>query len=397
MTVSRRASAFLIVGFGAILACMLGALYIGVQHLEVTRQAWLRDAAFREKVRAAFVMREAVRERSFRLAFATTFPDFFDRDSQQEHFREAASVFVRARGELQNLILTPEEADALRSLEGTITKARPVVDEAMARVVEGGGNGEIQAQVEAGLNGQSKIIESLNTFVKVVEDSSLREAAAASRAVEQTQRKMMGLSTGAVILAIVIGIFVVARESRTTRELAANRDMLAKLSTTDALTGIANRRRFDEVFELEWTRAMRSGAPLSLILIDVDHFKWYNDEYGHAMGDQCLAAVAKAMSALVVRATDLAARYGGEEFACVLSNTDNAGALVVAEKIREAVAALEVEHKKSSAADHVTISIGVATVRPSKMDNPKDFFERADQCLYKAKESGRNRVVGCLA
>jgi diguanylate cyclase (GGDEF)-like protein len=395
MNLGRFAGAYLILGFAAILACMLGGLYIGFQHMEVTKQAWLRDAAFREKVRSAFLMRESVRERSFRLTFATIFDDFFERDAQQEHFREAASVFVTAREEIKKLNLTPDEQVALNGLETIIGEARAIVDAAMAQVVEGGDKATVQHKVDLGLREQSRIIDALNGFVKVVEVSSLREAEAASRSVERAQRKMLLLSFGAVVLAFGIGVMVVVREVRHTRELREHRDRLAKLSTTDALTGIANRRRFDEVFDAEWCRAGRSRSPLSLAVMDVDHFKWFNDRYGHAMGDQCLAAVARAVSGMIVRHNDLAARYGGEEFACILADTDQQGAMIVAEKVRKAVEALGIPHETSSVSDHVTVSIGVATIVPAKGDTPKAFFEKADQCLYKAKEGGRNRVVGC--
>lgn len=389
----RRASTFLVLGFTAILGCMLAGMYIGIQHLELTREAWLRDAAFREKVRAAFLMREAIRERSFRLAFAAMLEDFFDRDAQQDEFRAAATIFVTARQELEKLSMTPEEMVEFEKLRETLNKARPVVDDAMAHVVQGDNRASILNSLQEGLKYQGLVIADLNRLVKAVEETSLREGIKASRAVEATQRKMMGLSVSAVALALFIGIMVVVRETRQTRELREHRDRLAKLSTTDALTGIANRRRFDEIFDLEWCRATRSHAPLSLIMIDVDHFKAYNDEYGHAGGDQCLAAVAGAISSVVTRTTDLASRYGGEEFACVLSNTDNKGAVLVAERVRQAVESLKMEHRKSSAGDHVTVSLGVATFLPDRADSHKELFARADQCLYRAKEKGRNQVV----
>jgi len=151
----------------------------------------------------------------------------------------------------------------------------------------------------------------------------------------------------AVALAAVIGVMVILRESRNTRRVRSHRDELAALSTTDALTGIANRRRFDEFLGVEWARAMRSQRPLSLIMIDIDHFKNFNDEYGHAAGDACLSAVAQAMCGVVVRSTDLLARYGGEEFACVLPETDDEQAHRIAEKLRKAVNDLNCKHEKA--------------------------------------------------
>jgi len=386
-------NAILILGFGAILACMLGSIFIGMQHLDTTRDAWLRDAAFREKVRAAFLMREAVRERSFRLTYAATLDDFFDRDEQQTIFHAKATAFLTARDALAKLNLTTAEAQALTTLMEQIKAARPGIEKAMLAIVEQGHDKSVQELLEAGLNGQSLVIKALNTFVDMVEESSLREAALASKAISDTQQNMMLLSGGAVALALTIGIMVLGREGRFKTRLREHRDQLAMLSTTDALTGIANRRHFDEFFKFAWHQTTRSKLPLSLVMIDVDHFKLYNDEYGHAMGDKCLAAVANAMDDVVVRSTDLVARFGGEEFACVLPDTDSDGATNIAESIRRAIASLNIEHSKSSTAPHLTVSIGVATSRPTLQDDPTLLFETADGLLYKAKEQGRNRVV----
>ncbi len=386
-------NAILILGFGAILACMLGSIFIGMQHLDTTRDAWLRDAAFREKVRAAFLMREAVRERSFRLTFAATLDDFFERDEQRNIFNAKAISFLTARDALSKLNLTTAEAQALATLMDQIKAARPGIENAMSAIVEQGHDASIQELLETGLNGQSLVIEALNAFVEVVEESSLREATIASKAIADTQQNMMLLSGGAVALALTIGIIVLGREGRFKARLREHRDQLAMLSTTDALTGIANRRHFDEFFKLAWRQTTRSNLPLSLILIDVDHFKLYNDEYGHAVGDTCLTAIAKAMDEVVVRTTDLVARFGGEEFACILPDTETDGALNIAEGIRNAVAELNIEHSESSTASHVTVSIGVATCHPTPEDDPTLLFKTADDLLYKAKQQGRNCVV----
>ncbi len=202
------------------------------------------------------------------------------------------------------------------------------------------------------------------------------------------------LGAGTVLLALAIGLVVVIREGRLKRELQEHRDRLAALAVTDPLTGLANRRRFDEFFDLEWHQAVRSGLPLSMVLVDVDHFKLYNDEYGHANGDECLKAVADAISGVMVRSTDLAARFGGEEFICALSDTDSRGALKVAENIRAAVENLKMAHIKSRVAGYVTVSVGVTTVRPTGTDEVDVLFEECDKRLYQAKHDGRNRVVG---
>lgn len=168
---------------------------------------------------------------------------------------------------------------------------------------------------------------------------------------------------------------------------------LQQLATEDALTGLANKRRLDEVVAAEWHRAIRIERPIAYLQIDVDHFKLYNDAYGHLVGDDCLRRVAMVIAASVRGATDLAARQGGEEFAVVLSDTDEEGGRVVAEKIRAGVEALDLEHRASPVAPVVTVSVGVATAVPSKGGSPTEMIAAADRALYAAKAAGRNRVV----
>jgi diguanylate cyclase (GGDEF)-like protein/PAS domain S-box-containing protein len=167
---------------------------------------------------------------------------------------------------------------------------------------------------------------------------------------------------------------------------------LETLATVDALTGIANRRRFDEVLGNEWRRAARSQLPLSLLLLDVDHFKLYNDLYGHLQGDDCLRQITAAALEVIHRPGDTVARFGGEEFGIVLSNTDRETALKLAEKIRLAVAGRAVKHQ-ANPPGVITISVGCSTCIPGHHGNMLNLIEAADQALYKAKHSGRNCVI----
>lgn len=174
------------------------------------------------------------------------------------------------------------------------------------------------------------------------------------------------------------------------------RRKLERLNKTDDLTGIANRRHFDAVLAREYARHTRSGEVLSLILADVDHFKAFNDCYGHVAGDECLRRIGGLLAANASRATDLAARYGGEEFACILPMTDLNGACAIAEQIRRAFEALAIPHKGSSTAGVVTASFGVATMRCTKDRTFSEVVAAADKLLYAAKSSGRN-CVQCQA
>jgi diguanylate cyclase (GGDEF)-like protein/PAS domain S-box-containing protein len=169
----------------------------------------------------------------------------------------------------------------------------------------------------------------------------------------------------------------------------ANRE-LEQISTTDALTGLANRRRFDHYLRQEWHRLAREAAPITLILADVDHFKLYNDTYGHSAGDTCLARVAQVIQRCARRPGDLAARYGGEEFAIVLPRTVTVGAIQMIERIRQSLTRLQIDHATSPVDSHITLSFGIACVRAQPDDGPLSLINLADQALYKAKARGRN-------
>lgn len=176
-------------------------------------------------------------------------------------------------------------------------------------------------------------------------------------------------------------------------ELIVNNRDLALLSNTDQLTGLANRRALDEALECEWSRLSRHPLPLSVLMCDVDHFKMFNDRYGHDGGDQRLQSIARALQDTVSRPSDLVARYGGEEFALVLPGTDSEGGHQLAEKIREAVASLAIPNEDVSAGSCVTISVGVTCIDHFRSDRAECLLKRADEALYQAKANGRNQVV----
>ena len=188
----------------------------------------------------------------------------------------------------------------------------------------------------------------------------------------------------------------VARERElveVTRQLERANLALERLSLTDGLTGVANRRHFDQTLGEELSRAARIGSPLALLLLDIDFFKRFNDTYGHQEGDRCLQRVAGTLGRCASRSGDLAARYGGEEFAIILPNTDPAGARSVAERLQAEVAALAIPHSASTVAATVTLSIGVAVALPPVDTDPQSLVVRADQALYIAKAQGRNRLA----
>jgi diguanylate cyclase (GGDEF)-like protein len=204
-----------------------------------------------------------------------------------------------------------------------------------------------------------------------------------------------GLSIGAADYIVKPIVPAIARARiRNQVELKRLRDRLERLSATDGLTGLANRRHFDEALEREWTRARRSQSPLSLIIMDVDHFKAFNDGYGHQAGDACLRQVAQALTAAVSRTgIDLVARYGGDEFVALLVDTGLEGARTVGERMRACLDALALTNPYSQAAGRVTLSLGLATLVPAADQGPAALLAAADAMLYRAKGQGRNRMV----
>ena len=188
-------------------------------------------------------------------------------------------------------------------------------------------------------------------------------------------------------------MFDITERKKTEQQLLDMQKKLEALSFEDGLTGASNRRLFDKHFATEWESACRTGQPLSLILLDLDHFKQFNDLYGHLQGDDCLVKVAGALKAVGNRPRDVVARYGGEEFVLLLPDTDTAGAMRLAEQCQAAIAALGVPHDGSSSSKLVTASMGLGTQTPQPGSDAKAMIEAVDKLLYQAKKFGRNRIT----
>jgi diguanylate cyclase (GGDEF)-like protein len=205
--------------------------------------------------------------------------------------------------------------------------------------------------------------------------------------------EVKGFTFGAVdYVAKPFSPIVIQARVRTHLELKKYRDFLENTSYCDGLTTIANRRRFDEYLGSTWCMSVRESLPLSLIMIDIDNFKQFNDHYGHQEGDTCLIRIAEALSASLRRKTDLIARYGGEEFVCVLPNTGTEGVAITAENIRSNILSLRIPHLHSTPTGCVTVSQGLASIRPVCDVSSDTLITAADEALYEAKESGRNRI-----
>ena len=204
-----------------------------------------------------------------------------------------------------------------------------------------------------------------------------------------------GLALGAVdFISKPISPAIVRARVKTHLSLKAHADLLRQMAFLDGLTGVWNRRAFDERVRSEWQRAARSAQPLSLVLIDIDFFKRYNDLYGHQAGDDALRRVARALASLLHRPADMLARYGGEEFVCVLPETDAVGALEVAARMERGIRAEAMPHAASEVGPLLTISLGVATALVKPEDSVEALLARADANLYQAKSEGRGRACG---
>ncbi|MCO5975374.1 sensor domain-containing diguanylate cyclase [Ideonella oryzae] len=196
--------------------------------------------------------------------------------------------------------------------------------------------------------------------------------------------------------ALIGFMFDISERKKTEEKLLALQKELEALSFKDGLTGIANRRQFDTSLAREWESARHSQQPVSLLLVDVDLFKQYNDLYGHLQGDSCLREIAQTLSLALVGPRDLVARYGGEEFVLVLPETDGQGALRVAERCLRLIEKLALPHAQNPHGQRVTVSIGMGTFTPDPGAEPQDALRAVDQQLYRAKQEGRNRIAALV-
>jgi len=187
-------------------------------------------------------------------------------------------------------------------------------------------------------------------------------------------------------------MFDISERKKTEQQLITLQKELEELSFKDGLTGVANRRMFDSIMEVEWANARRNNQPLSLIMIDIDYFKQYNDHYGHIQGDDCLKSVAKVLSSAATRSRDFFARFGGEEFVLVLPETDENAAKKIAERCRKLIFKQQIPHEKSHVSHVLTVSLGVGSLTPTHQDEAIKFIDEVDRRLYQAKQKGRNCI-----
>jgi diguanylate cyclase (GGDEF)-like protein len=288
---------------------------------------------------------------------------------------------------------TPRSSLTLFGEDGTIIMRLPMQSEDIGRVLANAEVLKFYPQKRSGRYQRVALLDGLDRFYSFsqVEDFPLLMVVGLPVDEVYAGWRQEALILGLLMLALCgATIFsAVLLRKELARRVAAERQ-LAILATTDSLTGLSNRRHFDQVIEREWQRAMREETPLSILMIDADWFKKYNDTHGHQSGDMFLQAIGQAIGSKLRRVTDLAARYGGEEFAVLLPGTGTQGALEIAERIRAGVADLALQ--QVAIADMPTVSVGVASIVPRSASNHRMLIDAADKALYEAKHKGRNRT-----
>lgn len=274
----------------------------------------------------------------------------------------------------------PENADArIRNFLAALKLLATAPDEELTA-----GNSHFQAV----LNAEKELPDILDTIVSQYQ----RESELQLARMQEVQKKTLFLILFTLVMeAVLIFRPMIQTAEKEKQQLIGLNVELSRLSSVDGLTGIANRRYFDQFYEHEFERALRQKSQLALIILDIDHFKNYNDAYGHLMGDDCLKKVAKILADTVKRSSDLVARFGGEEFIAVLPDTDASGALAVAETLRYNIEAAKIPHDHSPVTNVVTVSLGISWGIPAAGMAHDIFISKADQALYEAKHSGRNR------
>ncbi len=317
-----------------------------------------------------------------------------------------AEVCARVRAQLQfrrTSLSQQEQADRLRLIvnsideglmliepSGRIQYANPACDRYL-----GYGPGELAGCTLDGLLAPSVAQEYLDLFMRSVAGANAGAGAPDCRGAREVLIRQRDGILRAMDLTLTPmtadpPLFVALLHDITHHKQSEN--ALQRAALVDPLTKIANRRHFDAFLEKEWQRAVRSNQPLSLIVLDVDHFKGYNDSLGHAAGDACLQQVAMALQSHALRATDIVARYGGEEFVMLFGETGFEAASALGEAIRAHIESLHIPNPRSTTSEWVTASLGVATIVPTQLDDLKDFFVSADRAMYAVKDAGRNGV-----
>jgi len=338
------------------------------------------------QARLVLTMRDAVQKRELAVQRMMNMPGKFDRDQESVSFYNLAADYASAREQLYETELDPSMLESLKQLDEAVDYAQPYHNNLVeALIFEDIKKSELDAIIQEGRKGSAKVLFLLDKVVELQGRSYEKVIAEYKQSRQYTLLGVIGVFT----LISVIVVIAIRASSKQFRQIS-------RLSIIDEVSGTYNRRYFDMVLEEEWKRSMREYTPISLLMLDIDFFKEYNDTFGHQMGDVCLYTVGKILAGQLKRSSDFTARYGGEEFAIVLPNTKAEHARLLAERLRRSVEEARIKAGKDLVSPWVTVSIGVATTTAEYEQSSASLIKAADKCLYDSKRNGRNRVCDRL-
>ncbi len=335
-----------------------------------------------QQVQLVIAMRDALQERKLILQHMLTLKTIHERGLAAEKFRQQADAYARAYEAL--LQLSGDEAFLyqLRKLNNSAQSAQTAYDDLVEQLIFNSlETQQMQTLFKVGIEANDSIIVLLDDVIK----SQLTSLQGHILRYQQSRNDVLfiiGFFFLTILLVVIISQRISGRQFK----------KVSRLTIEDEVSGTYNRRYFDMVLEEEWKRSMREYTPLSLLMLDIDFFKEYNDKFGHQMGDECLYTIGKVISDQLKRAADFTARYGGEEFAIVLPNTNVEHARLLAERLRRAVEEARIEAGRKDVSPWVTVSIGLATTTAEYGQTSATLVKAADNCLYDSKRHGRNRV-----
>ncbi len=335
-----------------------------------------------QQVRLIMVMRDVVQKRELSIQRMLSMKGVFERDAEAMRFYNLSGSYVLARKELLNTSTDEALHDMLLTVDEAVTYAVPYHENLVELLVTGDtSEEELRAIIKKGRIATGRVLTLLD---KIVDNQSN----ALDLIVENYEKSRQNTLYAIAVIFAVIAIIV----TYVLRFSGKQFKQISRLTIIDDVSGTYNRRYFDMVLEEEWKRSMREYTPLSLLMVDIDYFKAYNDTYGHQMGDVCLFAIGKILSGQLNRTADFTARYGGEEFAIVLPNTRVEYARLLAERIRRSVEEARIKAGCDKVSPWVTVSIGLATTTAEYEQSSAVLVKAADNCLYESKRQGRNKV-----
>ncbi len=339
-----------------------------------------------QQAQLVMTMRDAVQKRVLTVQGMISMPGKFDRDQASVRYYNMAGVYASAREQLLQTHLDKSMMQRMNQLDQAVDYAEPFYNNMVEMLIfEDINRAELQAIFVEGTQASEKVLLMLDRIVELQTQSYDNVI----QNYEISRRYTLLGVIGVLALIMVVVTFAVRASSRQFSQAS-------RMSIVDEVTEIYNRRYFDMVLEEEWKRSMREYTPISLLMLDIDYFKPYNDTYGHQKGDECLHEIAAIMSQQLKRASDFSARYGGEEFAIVLPNTNAEHARLLAERIRRAVEDARIKAGVDTISPWLTVSIGVATATAEFEQSSSTLIKAADNCLYQSKREGRNRVTECI-